>query len=99
MKICIEIPDERLSEFAEVTKEFFRPSNQSHEEVEKEELWGVKDIAAYLGKTASNLYGSQSYLIPSDSLAVNGGRKNRKWKKSTCLNHLSKIGKGGGLHV
>ena len=92
MQLTINIPDERLSEFARLYETFLK-GQEEQQAMPGEELWGVKDIASYLGKTASNLYGSQRYLIPPESLAIAGGRKNKRWRKEDVIEHLRKCGR------
>lgn len=82
MELKIIIPDDRLSEFADMYDRFLKAPDM--------EIWSVKDIAAYLHKNVCNLYGAQRYLLPPDSIAVIKG-KNKKWRKQDVLDHLASV--------
>ena len=82
MELKIIIPDDRLSEFADMYDRFLKAPDM--------EIWSVKDIAAYLHKNVSNLYGAQRHLLPPDSIAVIKG-KNKKWRKQDVLEHLANV--------
>lgn len=102
MEIKINVPDDRLMEFAVAFETYLSSSPKDRAEGDAKEepgkkgtkgLMCAKDIAKLLGLASSNsLYASKRYALPPDDLVVKRVGKAKYWTQGVVMSHLAGLG-------
>lgn len=102
MEIKINVPDDRLMEFAVAFEAYLSSSPKDGAEdadakgPDKDGTKGLmcaKDIAELLGLASANtLYASKRYVLPPDSLVVKRVGKAKYWPQGVVMSHLAGLG-------